>query len=163
MRKPRARTPSGAISRAGVGPDRGTTETQAQRRYLAGIGLDWPLGILRAYGDISQAQYDAACRYVWLRRHVIPDPKLATMRIDTESWAPRVRDEATEINLEAEYQAMVASLLGLGRRTLTDLHDIAIACQTPTWMGPRTPKPDDLAAVGRLLYGLTALAKIAGY
>lgn len=86
------REPNGRLKR---GPDRGTKEIQARRKWLAQLGPDgkgekpgdenktsYPLGVMLANSVIDEAQHQAGCRYAFLHMAVFGRRSYATLRWD---------------------------------------------------------------------------------
>jgi len=166
-RKAGPRYPSGQLKRPGA--DAGTKEVRAARRYLAPGSRPelaaYPLGVMRATGDISEGERRAGCKYAWLY-----SVRYGRTGIAAIAWegAPsgssgRQLSDTARAGLERELGIAQDALIDAGGRKLKSVVDkLVVQERLPRWMTPRMPHPIDLVEAAAAKRGLLTLADLWG-
>ena len=166
-RKAGPREPNGRLSRRKEhqAVDRGSDRAQAERQHFGGESMDFPLHILRANRIITEAQYDAGCRYAWLYGFVCGRTSAAAAH-----WPDAPKGERRELpdevtaTLEASFKAAATVLLASGnRRRKSVVDNTVIYGRLPRWLLPMRPRLSDVRDADELVKGLGRLAVLFGY
>ncbi len=153
-RKPGPRYPSGGHKRP---RDRGA-ERQRQVRERLAAGKDpsmaaYPLGVMCAQGDITEAMRWAGCHYAWL--HSLRNGHTGVASASVGGSASTMAQDEREA-LEGLY---IDAREALGSRRMRDaIHNVAIEERWPRWMSPAMPRPRDVGEAKVVKAGLKVLA-----
>lgn len=150
---------------AGAGRYGATPAQQKRRRALVGSEApaewaEYPLGVLRARGYLTEDQHDAACRYAWLFRVAIGGEGLSAVNLTGRRFdGPEQRSEAWLALRAREYQAARDLLQACGRRTRCLVEDMSVYQRLPGFcLQQRFHSKSETLALARLQSGLTVLA-----
>lgn len=142
-----------------------TAEQEARRLTLVGAQAppewaEYPLGVLRAQGYLSEEQHDAGCRFAWLFRVTIGGEGVSAVNLTGRTFVgPESRSEAWLAARARDYQAARDLLQAHGRRTRSLVEDVSVYQRLPSCcMQQRFLTPAERLAMTRLQSGLTALA-----
>ncbi len=161
-RKDRLRKGAGKAEEARYAP---TARQRAERLALVGPDAppewsEYPLGILRARGYLTERQHDAGCRYAWLFRLAIGGERFASVDLTgRRSPGPEERSEAWLAARTRDYGRARLLLQAEGSRTRHLVEDVSVYQRLPAFCLARPcPGPADLILLQRLQAGLTLLA-----
>ncbi len=149
-------------SSAGYGP---TPEQERRRLILTGPGApaawaEYPLGVLRARGWLTERQHDAGCRYAWLFRVAIGGERLAASNLTGRSFTgPEQRSEAWIAARTRDYGRARDLLQGLASQTRHLVEDVSIYQRLPSFcLERRYLRGRERRMLARLQLGLDHLA-----
>ena len=125
------------------GPDRGTPEAQRKRRELVGSGnpslAAYPLGVLLARGQISQAQHDAGCRYAWLRGRALGSTTTRGMfKLIFPSGPIPDTTQAVQASVEYRWREASEALLQVSRLAKEAVDHVAVYQRLPRWLSTQS-------------------------
>lgn len=172
-RKIKQREPNGRVKREGPrGPkrDEGTRQLRRIRAWFAQGGnpelTTYPLGILLANDQITEAQHRAACRYAWLHTMVFGRPSVAAIAWERKdpSVEPAADEEREKWLAALERRLSAVSELFRPQPALmrSVLHGLVISERIPRFMQPVFPRPSDCHEAELLREALTLLERHFG-
>lgn len=151
------------------GPDRGTPELRARRRWMARddqVRSEYPLGVMLANEVISEPRHNAGCRYAWLYAVVHGRPSVAAVSYDgtQRGSTPHPDDDEHERWLGERERELKDADSALGSRQVVDMvRSVCVYGRYPRWLKPVVPLDRDVRDARRLVEALRVLAVLFGY
>jgi hypothetical protein len=155
---------SGELHKNKPAKDGGTKELRRMRAWLAGSGdpalTSYPLGILLANGEITQAQHGAGCRYAFLHAVVFGRPSIAAVSFERvqKGYQGEWNDEWL-VDREQELRGLSMRLKGHPARLRMVLDNLVIYERMPRWMQPVRPRLSDCREAGLFVKALKLLSR----
>jgi hypothetical protein len=128
------------------------------------------LGVMLANKRITRSEYDAGCRYAWLFGVLFGKTGPAGSRYGEQAGGGKDHDEKWLADRTAEYRAVAARLLTLGRRHKEAVDNVCIYDRWPKWAAaavrvakPSTIRASDLEKRREFEAAIIELAELFGF
>lgn len=162
--RPRKSGPREANGRLQRAADPGSLRLQQLRAWFAQGGdpalTGYPLGVLLANQQISEAQHRAGCRYAWLHAMARGRPSVSALAFERLGRSHEGEwDEVRLAELTDKLRSTEAVLSGAPTALRRILDDVAIYERAPRFMLPVRPATEDIREADRLFAALDLLAR----